>query len=108
VVHGRENILNVDLTLAVGVSEWLRIAGMASHYHVEMAHHEEAQIGLHLLASIPHGLFVEIFPNVKRDPLWCELPATPYRIRDGYMELPTEPGLGMALNADVIDKYRAD
>ena len=108
VVHAGVNILNVDVTLAGGVSEWVRIAGMASHYHVEMAHHEEAQVGLHLLASIPHGLFVEIFPNVKRDPLWFELPATPYRIRDGYMELPAEPGLGMALNTDVIERYRAD
>jgi L-alanine-DL-glutamate epimerase-like enolase superfamily enzyme len=108
VVHGRVNILNVDVTLAGGVSEWLRIAGMASHYHVEMAHHEEAQVALHLLASIPHGLYVEIFPNVKRDPLWFELPATPYRIRDGYMELPSEPGLGMGLNPDVIERYRVD
>lgn len=108
VVHAGVRILNVDVTLAGGVSEWLRIAGMASHYHVEMAHHEEAQVALHLLASIPHGLYVEIFPNVKRDPLWFELPATPYRIRDGYMELPAAPGLGMALNAEVIDKYRVD
>ena len=108
VVHGRVNILNVDVTLAGGVTEWLRIAGMASHYHVGMAHHEEAQVALHLLAAIPHGLYVEIFPNVKRDPMWFDLPAVPYRIRDGYMELPTAPGIGMPLNEDVIAKYRVD
>jgi D-arabinonate dehydratase len=108
IVHGGVNILNVDVTLASGVTEWVRIAGLASHYHVGMAHHEEAQVALHLLASIPHGLYVEIFPNVKRDPMWFDLPTRPYRIRDGYMELPSEPGIGMPLNEDVIAKYRAD
>jgi L-alanine-DL-glutamate epimerase-like enolase superfamily enzyme len=108
VQFGRVNILNVDVTLAGGITEWLRIAGMASHYHVEMAHHEEPQVALHLLASIAHGLYVEFFPNLKRDPMWFELPRQLPRIRDGCMELPAGPGLGMALNEDIIQKYRAD
>ena len=107
-MHGRVNILNVDVTLCGGVTEWRRIAGMASAMGVEMAHHEEAQIALHLLASIPHGLYVEIFPNYKRDPMWFDLPSRSPRIRDGYMELPTGPGFGMPLNQDIIEKYRAD
>ena len=105
---GRVNILNVDVTLAGGITEWLRVAGMASVSHVEMAHHEEPQVALHLLASIPHGLYVEFFPNVKRDPMWFELPQKLPRIRDGYMELPDGPGLGMPLNEEIIQKYRAD
>ncbi|MBI3942986.1 MAG: mandelate racemase/muconate lactonizing enzyme family protein [Chloroflexi bacterium] len=107
VQYGRVNILNVDVTLAGGITEWLRIAGMASMYHVDMAHHEEAQVALHLLASIPHGLYVEIFPNIKRDPMWFELPAQQPRIRDGFMELPAGPGLGMPLNEEIIRQYRA-
>ncbi|MSP13694.1 MAG: mandelate racemase/muconate lactonizing enzyme family protein [Chloroflexi bacterium] len=108
VQHGRVNILNVDVTLAGGITEWLRIAGMASMYHVDMAHHEEAQVALHLLASIPHGLYVEIFPNIKRDPMWFELPVQLPRIRDGFMELPSGPGLGLPLNEEIIRQYRAD
>jgi L-alanine-DL-glutamate epimerase-like enolase superfamily enzyme len=105
---GRVNILNVDVTLAGGITEWLRVAGMAGLSHVEMAHHEEPQVALHLLASIPHGLYVEFFPNVKRDPMWFELPQQLPRIRDGCMELPAGPGLGMPLNEEIIQKYRAD
>jgi len=105
---GRVNILNVDVTLAGGITEWLRVAGMASLSHVEMAHHEEPQVALHLLASIPHGLYVEFFPNIKRDPMWFELPQQLPRIRDGCMELPDGPGLGMPLNEEIIQKYRAD
>jgi L-alanine-DL-glutamate epimerase-like enolase superfamily enzyme len=108
VQHGRVNILNVDVTIAGGVTEWLRIAGLASHYHVDMAHHEEAQVALHLLAAVPHGLYAEFFPNIKRDPMWFELPVAPYPIRDGYMELPSGAGLGMPLREDVIQRYRVE
>ena len=72
IVYGRVNILNVDVTMAGGVTEWMKIAHMAEHFHVKMAHHEEAQVALHCLAAIPHSLFVEIFPNPKRDPMWFE------------------------------------
>jgi len=108
VIHGRVNILNVDVTLVGGVTEWRRIAGMASMFNVQMAHHEESQVALHLLASIPHSLYVEIFPNIKRDPMWFELPVERPQIRDGYMELPNGPGLGMALNEEIIARYRID
>ncbi len=107
VVHGRVNILNVDVTIAGGVTEWMKIAHMAEHFHVKMAHHEEAQVALHCLAAIPHSLYVEIFPNPKRDPMWFELPVQQPRIRDGYMELPDKPGFGIDLNRDIIEQYRA-
>ena len=106
VVHGRVNNLNVDVTIAGGVTEWKKIADMADHFHVKMAHHEEAQVALHLLAAVPHSLYVEIFPNPKRDPMWFELPVEQPRIRNGYMELPTGPGLGLELNEEIIERYR--
>ena len=106
VVQGRVNILNVDATIAGGITEWKKIADLAAHFHVQMAHHEEAQVALHLLAAIPHGLYVEIFPNPKRDPMWFDLPVEQPRIRDGFMELPARPGLGIELNEEIIAKYR--
>lgn len=100
------DILNVDATVSPGVTEWRRIAAMAGLFHVQMAHHEEPQVALHLLASIPHSLYVEIFPNYERDPMWVDLPVERPLIKDGYMHLPTGPGLGIALNPEVIEKYR--
>ena len=108
VLHGGVNILNVDVTIVGGITEWRRIAGMASMFDVQMAHHEEAQVALHLLASIPHGLYVEIFPNRKRDPMWHELPVEHPIIRSGYMHLPLGPGLGIKLNEEIIARYRVD
>ena len=108
VVYGGVNILNVDVTIAGGVTEWRRIAGMASMFGVQMAHHEESQVALHLLAAIPHGLYVEIFPNIKRDPLWHELQLKRPVIKGGSMYLPAGPGLGIDLNEEVIARYRLD
>jgi D-arabinonate dehydratase len=105
VLYGRVRILNVDVTIAGGVTEWRRIAAMASAFDVQMAHHEEAQVALHLLAAVPHGLYAEIFPNRRRDPLWHELPANPPAIRGGYMYLPEGPGLGLELDEAVIARY---
>jgi D-arabinonate dehydratase len=100
------DILNVDVTIAGGVTEWRRIAAMASLFHIQMAHHEEPQVALHLLASVPNSLFVEIFPSYERDPMWVDLPLNPPVIRNGYMELPTGNGLGIDLNPEIIEKYR--
>ena len=107
VLHRCVDILNVDVTIAGGVTEWMRIAHMAGLSHVQMAHHEEPQTALHLLAAVPNSLYVEIFPNYQRDPMWVDLPVQPPVIRDGFMELSDRPGLGMDLNKDVIEKYRA-
>jgi D-arabinonate dehydratase len=106
ITQGRVNVLNVDVTLAGGVTEWKRIADMAALFHVDMGHHEEPQVALHLLAGRPNTLYVEIFPDYNRDPMWFDLPVQQPRIRAGYMELPSGPGLGLALNEEVIAKYR--
>lgn len=107
IMRGSVDILNVDVTIAGGVTEWRRIAGMAHFFDVQMAHHEEPQIALHLLASIPGGLYVEIFPNYERDPMWVDLPVQQPRIHEGYMELPSGNGFGIELNTEVIERYRA-
>lgn len=107
VIRGAVDILNVDVTIAAGVTEWMRIAGMASCFGVRMAHHEEPQVALHLLASIPHGICVEIFPNYQRDPMWFDLPVEQPSISDGCMHLPDLPGFGIPLRGDTIERWRA-
>ena len=106
VARGAVDILNVDVTIAGGVTEWRRIAGMARAFGIGMAHHEEPQISLHLLAAVPHGIAVEIFPDPDRDPLWYDLPVKQPEIRDGYMLVPEGPGFGIELNEETIEKWR--
>jgi L-alanine-DL-glutamate epimerase-like enolase superfamily enzyme len=107
VINRCVDLLNVDVTIAGGVTEWRRIANFAGLFHVRMAHHEEPQVALHLLASIPHSTYVEIFPSYERDPMWVDLPLEHPVMRDGYFEVPTGNGLGIALNEEIIARYRA-
>ena len=106
ILKGGVNILNVDCTLCGGVTEWQRIANMARYMNVEMAHHEEPQVAIHLIAANPHSTYVEIFNNRTRDPLLWELPDGFPVINNGYMEVPQAPGFGVKLREDVIEKYR--
>jgi L-alanine-DL-glutamate epimerase-like enolase superfamily enzyme len=108
ITKGDVSILNLDCTLCGGVTEWQRVADMAKLMNVEMAHHEEPQIAIHLIAANPHGLFVEIFANKVRDPLLWELPDGFPKISNGYMTVPQEPGFGVRLRPDVIERYRID
>jgi D-arabinonate dehydratase len=108
ITKGDVSILNLDCTLCGGVTEWQRVAGMAKLMNVEMAHHEEPQVAVHLIAANPHALFVEIFANRRRDPLLWQLPDGFPEISNGYMTVPREPGYGIRLKPDVIARYRVD
>lgn len=105
---GAVDILNVDATIAGGITEWRRVAGMAASLGIRMAHHEEPQVAVHMLSSIAHGLYVEIFPNPERDPMWVDLPVERPTILNGYMHAPHKPGLGIDLNEEVIARFRVN
>ncbi|WP_186332381.1 mandelate racemase/muconate lactonizing enzyme family protein [Bordetella genomosp. 13] len=108
ITKGDVSILNLDCTLCGGITEWQRVADMAKLMNVEMAHHEEPQVAVHLIAANPHALFVEIFANKVRDPLLWQLPDGFPVIKDGYMDVPQAPGLGIKLHEQVIERYRVD
>jgi L-alanine-DL-glutamate epimerase-like enolase superfamily enzyme len=78
---------------------------MASTFGVRMAHHEEAQVSSHLLCSIPHGTFVEIF-HAQRDPIWHHLIANKPDLADGSITLSERPGLGWELDWDYVERHR--
>ena len=65
IIRNSVDILNVDVTIAGGVTEWRRIAQMAALFHVQMAHHEEPQIALHLLAAFPKHTLRRDFPQLQ-------------------------------------------
>jgi D-galactarolactone cycloisomerase len=102
---GSVDFCNFDASWSGGPTEWRRVAGMAATYDVRMAHHEEPQVAAHLLASIPHGTYLEHF-HPDRDPIWHNLVANRPSPRDGVVQLPTGPGLGWELDEDFITKYR--
>ncbi len=104
---GAVDICNFDSSWSGGPTEWRKVAAVAQAHGVEMGHHEEPQISAQLLASIPHGTYVEIF-HPDRDPLFWNLIANRSEIKDGMYPLPTGPGWGLELDESYIKKHRTE
>jgi L-alanine-DL-glutamate epimerase-like enolase superfamily enzyme len=104
-VDGAIDVCNFDASWSGGPTEWRRVAGMALAFDVRMAHHEEPQVGSHLLASIPHGTFMETFQR-DRDPIWWGLVANRPAIVDGHVSLTDTPGFGWELDWDFVERHR--
>jgi D-galactarolactone cycloisomerase len=104
---GSIDVCNFDASWSGGPTEWRRVAAMALALDVEMAHHEEPQVGTHLLSSIPHGTYLETFLP-ERDPIWWNLVANRPAVADGHIELGENPGLGWELDSEYIERYRVD
>ena len=66
---GAIDVCNYDASWGGGPTEWRRIAALAAAFDVQLGHHEEGQIAAHLLASQPHGTYVEAF-SPARDPIF--------------------------------------
>jgi L-alanine-DL-glutamate epimerase-like enolase superfamily enzyme len=62
---------------------------------------------LQFIAAIPNCSFFEFC--VGTSPLVRDLvdPAT-FELKDGYVDIPTEPGLGITINEDIMDRYRME
>jgi L-alanine-DL-glutamate epimerase-like enolase superfamily enzyme len=99
------DVLQFDCHAHAGITEWRKIAGMASMCHVRMAPHHEPQVHGHLLASVPNGYILESFANPDRDPFWFEIYDRKPRIEKSVLYLDDTPGLGIEFNAKAVAKY---
>lgn len=103
---GAVDFVNYDVSEGGGVTDWRRAAELCLSAGVRMAHHEESQISLQLLAGVPHGTYVECFADPERDPVWQAVWANRPPVRNGYMEVPRQPGFGIELDWKLVERYR--
>src|SRR5450755_4117725 len=101
-------ILQPDLCHAGGITEVRLIAGMAEAYYADVAPHNplgpiSLAAGVQLSASIPNFLCQE---QVSLGEGYIK---EPFKVRDGYLELPKGPGLGIELDENAMaDKIGHD
>ncbi|MEX0288311.1 MAG: galactonate dehydratase [Flavobacteriaceae bacterium] len=98
---GAASILQPDLCHAGGIFESRIIAGMAEAYYAAIAPHNplgpiSLACGLHLAASIPNFLCQE---QVTLGEGYLK---KPFEVKNGHVDLPKNPGLGIALDDDAI------
>src|SRR5919204_3309207 len=103
---GAISIAAPDLQKTGGLLEARRIADLADTHYVAMAPHNiSSPIGTiasaHLCAAIPNFLSLEF--HGMSVPFWDDLAIGVERplIRDGYIAVPSGPGLGVELNEEV-------
>lgn len=104
---GAVDVCNLDASWSGGCTEWRRMAAVAHVYEVEVGHHEEPHVALHLLAAQPHSTYAEVF-HPDRDPLWWNLVLNRPALEDGMMRLPDAPGFGWDLDESYIERHRVD
>ncbi|MDE3165138.1 MAG: mandelate racemase/muconate lactonizing enzyme family protein [Acidobacteriota bacterium] len=102
---GAIDVMQFDCNAHAGITEWRKIAGMASMSYIKMAPHHEPVLHGHLLASIPNGYILESFANPDRDPFWFELYDRKPRIEKSVLYLDDTPGFGVEFNQAALRKY---
>ena len=96
-------ILQPDVCYAGGITELRLIAGMAEAYYLPIAPHNpqgpcSLAASLQIAASIPNFLIQE-----RGDAEHANLLAKPLPpVKNGYRDLPTEPGLGITIDEDKL------
>ncbi|MBN8905470.1 MAG: mandelate racemase/muconate lactonizing enzyme family protein [Rhodospirillales bacterium] len=102
------DIINPDICNCGGMTAMLDIAAMAQPHAVAVAPHNynSTLVGLaatvQLSAMIPNFWIAECFINLK--PACDEIAMQPLTVADGFVDLPTTPGLGIDLD---VAKLRA-
>ncbi len=100
-------IIQPDICNVGGIWELRKIAAMAEAYYVSVQPHNsngpvQTIASLHLDASIPNFVFQEFFyPYLD---MYNEVLTEPIIYKDGYLEIPTSPGLGTDIREDVMRK----
>jgi L-alanine-DL-glutamate epimerase-like enolase superfamily enzyme len=96
------DIVQADPRTCGGFTEWLKIAALASAYHLPMAPHGGPHVGAHCVAAVSNGLIVESYVHSIQSHL-NEF-VQPPDIRDSVVTLPDRPGLGLLWNEDAIQR----
>ncbi|HKO06787.1 MAG TPA: enolase C-terminal domain-like protein, partial [Alphaproteobacteria bacterium] len=83
-----------------GLTELRKIAALADTWGMTLAPHLFPELNVHLLASIPNGLWIEHMGLL--DDLWVE----PVPIVNGIITAPERPGHGLAFKPEVLRDFR--
>ncbi len=93
------DIVMIDLVRVGGITQWIKVAGMAEAFNLPVVSHVIPEMHLHLIAAVPNGLTVEYMPWMLK--LYQETPA----IERGQLVLPSKPGLGLTFDEAAITSF---
>ena len=100
-------IIQPDLGLAGGIGEVKKIATYAETYNIHVQPHNCASpvmtaASVQVDACIPNFIIQETFPYRPAEHYEVVLNPLEKQVIDGYLPIPTEPGIGVELNDDFL------
>jgi L-alanine-DL-glutamate epimerase-like enolase superfamily enzyme len=109
--RGHVDLVQPDVTRCGGITEWLRIAELARDHGVETVPHAWKSgiikaASLQCNAVIPDALLQEYC--VAETPINTTLTEERLPVVDGFVEIPTAPGIGVTLDDEVVEHYRVN
>jgi L-talarate/galactarate dehydratase len=93
------DIVMIDLVRVGGITQWLKVAGMAEAFNLPVVSHLIPEVHVHLIGAIPNGLTVEYMPWLMR--LFEEVP----RPVKGELSMPMAPGLGLKFDQAALKRF---
>src|SRR3954454_16166411 len=97
-INPRLPILQPD-PMRGGLTELRKIATVADTWGMTMAPHLFPELNVHLLASIPNGIWAENMGLL--DDVWVDPPV----YEDGHIIAPERPGHGLAFKPEVLPDF---
>src|SRR5262244_2413701 len=98
--HRSIDIVMIDLLRVGGITQWMKVAGMAEAFNLPVVSHLVPEIHVHLVAAIPNGLTVEYMPWTLN--LYEQTPP----IEGGQLVVPKKPGLGLAFDQAAMKRFQ--
>ncbi|WP_041682704.1 mandelate racemase/muconate lactonizing enzyme family protein [Pusillimonas sp. T7-7] len=102
------DVFQPDLAICGGISEAMRIGAIASAWNLKLAPHLWTgalafAAGMHVAAASPSGWILEY--SVGANPLLQELAQEQFIAKDGCIDIPDRPGLGVTIRQEFIEQY---
>ncbi len=102
------DIVQPDPIKAGGLSVCRKIAAIAEAYGAVCTPHQTQPLGqvatLHFVASTPNCRYTQEY-NIEPQPWRERMFVRPLEVRDGCLEVPEEPGLGVELSPEVLNLF---
>lgn len=105
---GQIDVVQIDLSRCGGFTEAMKIAALAYDRGLPVVNHGfttyvNVAAALHFLNSVPNSFIAE-FVVEEETTLRDSITRQRITAQDGFLQMPTEPGLGVQLNDETLDR----
>jgi L-alanine-DL-glutamate epimerase-like enolase superfamily enzyme len=93
------DIVMIDLIRVGGITQWIKVAGMAEAFNLPVVSHVVPEIHSHLVAAVPNGLTVEYMG-------WMlKLFEGVAELENSELVLSERPGLGLGFREETVSRF---